>query len=165
MRIDVATVCAGCGTPTKQAVKGRCPKCAPAHERRRSELRRKSTQPWSRLYNLARWRRCRAAALERDGRRCRLALPGCLGSERLRGHHRPRSVAQLWAIARGEWSAFVELACDVDAVVTACEPCHHADDARMRKGGPAHARATPPTSAPGRQIPWPDHEPVFSGRE
>ena len=131
--IDVATVCVGCGTPTKEAVKGRCPTCATAHELERKALR-EEREPWSRLYSLAVWKRCRAFVLERDGNRCRLRLsPRCKpNGPRLRAHHSPTPARDLWRRSAGVWELFVELACDPDGVVTACEPCDALDDARMR---------------------------------
>lgn len=127
----VATVCSGCGKPTKEAVKGRCPGCSPKHEKTRLN-ERLETQPWTRAYRTFRWQRCRAAVLDRDGRRCRLRFAGCVATKRLVGHHRPRSLEQLWLLARGQWDHFLELATDPERVVTACEPCHNADDARRR---------------------------------
>ena len=131
--IDVPTVCVGCGKPTKKATKGRCPDCAPAHELERTRVRHER-EPWSRLYSHAVWRRCRAAVLERDGHRCRLRLsPRCKpNGPRLRAHHSPTPARELWVRAAGVWDRFVELACDPDGVVTACEPCDALDDARRR---------------------------------
>jgi 5-methylcytosine-specific restriction endonuclease McrA len=148
-------VCIGCGTPTKEAVNGRCPVCAPAHERERSTTRM-HFQPWVRLYKLTRWRKTRLAAIARDRGRCSLRLSSrCLGSVKLIGHHKPASVEQLWLEANGDWDRFVELACDVDAVVTACQVCHNEDDAAMRvsrlhvKGGRGSADARPVGSRRG----------------
>ncbi len=131
MNIDVATVCSGCGKPTKQAVKGRCPDCAPAHEKKRL-VDRLESEPWIRAYRTSRWQWCRAAVLERDGHRCRLGRPGCLRTKRLVGHHTPKSLKELWQAARGQWDDFLELATDQGRVVTACHPCHNADDAQRR---------------------------------
>lgn len=146
---DVPVVCAGCGTPTKQAVKGRCPRCAGGHELERTTSRGRE-QPWSRLYTHRRWRRARLELFERDDHTCQLRHPGCLGGRRLRAHHRPRKLEQLWAIARGDWSAFVELACDLDGLVTACEPCHVVDD---RKGGVGLTRRAARTVRAGAENP------------
>jgi uncharacterized paraquat-inducible protein A len=128
----VATVCSSCGTPTKQAVKGRCPTCAPAYEKNRLSDRLQR-EPWIRAYRTSRWQRCRAAVLERDGHRCRLRLPGCLGTKRLVGHHRPNSLERLWEMTHGVWENFIELATDSERVVTACHACHAVDDAMRRR--------------------------------
>lgn len=141
MLIDVATVCSGCGKPTKEAVKGRCPDCATvrAHETAARELdrtrARAESEPWSRLYSRAVWRRCRAFVLERDGYRCTLRIsPRCKpNGPRLRAHHSPTPTREMWTRARGHWDLFVELACNPDGVVTVCEPCHNLDDARRRR--------------------------------
>lgn len=132
----VPVVCAGCGTPTKQAVKGRCPSCASEHELERTSTRGRD-QPWSKLYTHRRYRAARLEVFERDGHTCRLRHVGCIGSRRLRAHHSPRKLAELWRRAGADWSTFVDSACDVDAMVTACEPCHVVDD-RSVDGGVGH---------------------------
>ena len=132
MTTIVATVCVGCGTPTKEPIKGRCPNCAPAHELDRKAARA-DREPWQRLYGLAVWKRCRAAVLDRDGHRCRLRISkACTRTERLRAHHSPRRTRELWAMAAGVWDVFLELACDPLRVITACEPCHVLDDKRRQ---------------------------------
>ncbi len=134
MKIDVATVCSGCGKPTKAAVKGRCPDCAPAHELDRKHTR-EEREPWSRLYSLALWKRCRALVFERDDHRCRLRLSRRCKPRgpRLRAHHSPTPARELWVSSAGVWERFLEVACDPAGVVTACEPCHALDDAQRRE--------------------------------
>jgi len=135
--MTVATVCSGCGKPTTSAIDGRCPSCAAGAEVKRKRRERERTadratgEPWRRLYGLAVWKNCRALVLERDGHRCQLRLSGrCTGDSRLHACHYPRSTAELWDIAMGDWDFFVELATDEHLVITGCEPCHLALDAR-----------------------------------
>lgn len=137
----VSTVCAECGTPSTEAVSGRCPSCAAAaDERRRARERERSDtrsadQPWRRLYGLAIWKRCRGEVLERDGHRCQLKLSRrCTKDRKLHACHWPESVEELWGVARGDWELFVELASDEAFVVTGCEPCHVVLDSSRRVG-------------------------------
>lgn len=59
-----------------------------------------------------RWRKLRALVLERDNHRCRLQLPGCLGTAN-QVHH------TLGIAVSGK-------ECSPDLLVSACRPCNNA---------------------------------------
>jgi hypothetical protein len=133
-------ICPGCGDLVEPAVG--CAKCEPdrlARERERTQ-QRSHGQPWRRLYSTSAWKKARVARRRRDGGRCVVVEHDarCPVRTRLQAHHRPRSLEELWHLARGEWDEFVRLATDLEQLVTTC-PRHNAmlDARRRAPGGPA----------------------------
>lgn len=115
-----------CGRLVRGA--SRCPDCASARERDRTEARRHS-EPWRLLYRRPEWSKAAAERRRIDGNAC--VDCGAHGFARLSVDHEiPLRV--IWRETGFERLAtFIGRACDVEHLRTRCASCHKlAEDAR-----------------------------------
>lgn len=114
-----------CGKLT-DAQRSRCPECAPAYERRRTEA-----EPWRLLYNDPRWRSVSMRVRDRDGQQCtyQVGTRRCI-SEGLLSVHHEKKLRLIWADCgkpqprTAGWDRFVREALDMRKLRTLCE-AHH----------------------------------------
>lgn len=141
MKTKAGGVCIDCRQSHRSIVRGRCPKCLPAHDKARS-ARRRLYEPWLQFYSTKEWRAIRPTVFRRDGQRCRIEENGkrCAARRNLTVHH-VRPLRLLWQDAAGDWRRFVRLASDPKRLVTVCQHHNRLLDAAHRKAeaGPGAA--------------------------